>query len=115
MTPLNLSTLTADEKALLDVMVERGEALFEPNIGPEGVTYREMEGYSQEVGGDKVLRLLASLTEKGVPGLRGRGARHLLPELRIPPRVLQVHLPEVQLLPREPRHPDAAPALWLPR
>ncbi|MCK4581940.1 hypothetical protein KAU18_01395 [Candidatus Bathyarchaeota archaeon] len=81
MTPLNLSTLTADEKALLDVMVERGEALFEPNIGPEGVTYREMEGYSQEVGGDKVLRLLASLTEKGVPGLRGRGARHLLPEL----------------------------------
>lgn len=65
MTPLNLSTLTADEKALLDVMVERGEALFEPNIGPEGVTYPEMEGYSQEVGWDKVLRLLSSLTEKG--------------------------------------------------
>ena len=50
MTQLNLSTLTADEKALLDAMVERGEAVYEPDIGPEGVAYPEMEGYSKEVG-----------------------------------------------------------------
>jgi len=66
MAQLNLSMLTADEKALLDMMVGLGDTLFEPSIGPEGVTYQDLSGYSKEVGWGKILRLLHSLTEKGV-------------------------------------------------
>lgn len=65
MARLNLSMLTADEKALLDAMVERGDVLFEPKIGPEGVTYPDLVAVLQEGGWGDVLRRLTSLTEKG--------------------------------------------------